>query len=331
MFRHNIEKVGAHRYRVRKEYRGKVYKVTLRTRENAEAWLAQLEARLYGLNTRQAAPTIQEAADEYQATLTRLNRAPVTIEYYYSKYLAIRQTLGNLPLDQITQAYVNTYVERRLAAGVSPGTVNKELAALRVLYKLADLAPAWKCATLTHNPAERLVRSPGEVGRVWVRLSPETQAAVALALLAGMRASEVYRADAEWLRRDQREIWIPVRKRRDPMKTALVDTLAGLLPAGGKLVQARKGVVDYELHSASVACGLAPPYRGPGAFRHHCATWGVEYGGGQFTVADARMVLGHHQAGATARYVHSQQVERKRQFLEVVEKVFLEALDKYKS
>jgi hypothetical protein len=55
----------------------------------------------------------------------------------------------------------------------------------------------------------------------------------------------------------------------------------------------------------------------------------VEYGGGQFTVADARMVLGHHQAGATARYVHSQQVERKRQFLEVVERVFLAAIGGY--
>lgn len=333
MFRHNIEKAGAHRYRVRKEHGGKVYKVTLRTRENAEAWLAQLEARLYGLNTRRPAPTIQEAADVYQATLRRLNRSPVTVEYYAAKYHAIRQTLGDLPLDQITQEYVNTYVERRLAVRVSAGTVNKELAALRVLYKLAELTPAWKCATLTHNPAERLVRSPEEVGRVWVCLSPQAQAAVALALLAGMRASEVYRADAEWLRRDQREIWIPVRKRRDPMKTALVFTLSELLKDvnSGPLVTVRKGVVDYELQSACATCRLSPPYRGPGAFRHHCATWGVEYGGGQFTVADARMVLGHHQAGATARYVHSQQVERKRQFLEVVERIFLVALDKCKS
>jgi len=159
-------------------------------------------------------------------------------------------------------------------------------------------------------------------------LSPETQAAVALALLAGMRASEVYRADAEWLRRDQREIWIPVRKRRDPMKTALVDTLAALLPAGGKLVTVRKGVVDYEMHSASIACGLSPPYRGPGPCGTTARRGGVEYGGGQFTVADARMVLGHHSSGSTCGTFHSQQVERKRQFLEVVERIFLDALDK---
>lgn len=328
MFRHNIEKVDKHRYRVRKEHGGKVYKVTLRTRENAEAWLAQLEARLYGLDTRRPAPTIKDATDEYQRILIRLNRSPVTVEYYDAKYKAILDGLGNLPLDQITQSYVDTYVERRLAGGVSAGTVNKELAALRVLYKLTELKPGWKCATLTHNPKERLVRSPEEVGSLWVRLSPETQAAVALGLFAGMRASEVYRADASWLRRDQREIWIPVRKRRDPMKTALVDTLAELLPELGPLVTVRKGVVDYELQSACATCGLSPPYRGPGAFRHHCATWGVEYSGGRFTVEDARMVLGHHQAGATARYVHSQQVERKRQFLEVVERIFLEALDK---
>jgi len=328
MFRNNIEKASARRYRVRIERNGKVYKRTLRTRENAEAWLAQLEARLYGLHSRSPVPTLHEAAAEYQRTLTRLNRSPVTLEYYAAKYLAIERTLGNLPLDQITQAYVDTYVEERQAAGVSAGTVNKELAALRVLYKVAELAPAWKCARLTHNPAERLVRTPGEVGSLWVRLRPQTRAAVALALLAGMRASEVYRADASWLRREQREIWIPVRKRSDPMKTALLDTLEGLLPEAGPLVTATKGQIDYDLQAACVAVGLSPPYRGPGAFRHHCATWGVEYSEGRFTVADARLILGHHQAGATARYVHSQQVERKRQFLELVETIFIGALDK---
>jgi len=179
---------------------------------------------------------------------------------------------------------------------------------------------------LSHSPRERLVRSPEEIAALWRHLSPAARIPCGLCLLAGLRVSEAMRADQSWVRREQRELWVRVRKEGDPIKTALVDTLAALLPTSGPVVTIGEHVLDHELERASKAADIAPPLRGPGVLRHHCATWPVEYGDGKWSEHDARLVLGHRTTGVTARYVRSQGVARKRLFLEEVERLFLAAL-----
>ena len=57
-------------YRVKIVRQGKPYKKTLRTRKNAEAWIANLEAKLLGLPLDQPPPTISAAMRSHQRKLT---------------------------------------------------------------------------------------------------------------------------------------------------------------------------------------------------------------------------------------------------------------------
>ena len=168
-----------------------------------------------------------------------------------------------------------------------------------------------------------MVRTPREVGALWIELPLPARQAVGLCLLAGLRAEEAFRAESGWLRRRDREIWAPIVKTGEWNRTALVDTLADILPTEGPLVTASRNTVKDMLVRASARVGLSPAYSGPGAFRHHCATWAIDAG---YTEADVKLILSHATGSVTARYIHSQSIGRKRAILETVEKLLLEQL-----
>ena len=66
--------------------------------------------------------------------------------------------------------------------------------------------------------------------------------------------------------------------------------------------------------------GIDPTYKGPGAFRGHCSTYATDLG---FSRDDVKLVIGHQYGDATDRYIHSQQIEKKKKVLEAVEKLVL--------
>lgn len=327
-------------WRCRIERGGRTYKRSFRYRSHsrvemataeahARAWCRMVEAAAAGLEAGVMPVQLDTAIAGYLDRLRLLRRSEATIDYY-TRHLEPMQAhlVAGVTLAMIDQRAVDAYVRWRLAgdkehAAVGAGSVNKELRALRTIYAHAELVPRWKMPALSHHPRERMVRTPEEVARFWALLDSDARAAVGLCLLAGLRASEALAGTAAWLRREQGEIYVPLRKTGGWNRTALVPLLAEVLPAAGPLVRRTKSALAAVLRRASVAAGLDPPYTGPGAMRHHCATWAHELG---YTRDQIALVLGHGRPGATGRYLHTQAVGLKREILTAVETRFAEAI-----
>ena len=308
------------RYHVRVMIGGRVIQRAFPTRRAAVAALEHYSLQAAGIPTETVAPTLAEALEVYVERLALLQRSEATEDYYRRRMKPLIVALGELRLDRLDQRRLEEYVGER-SQEVGAGTVNKELHALVTICRHHGLTPAWRLPSLSHHPRSRMVQAPAVVALLWRELSPPARAAVGLCLLAGMRASEATAAEASWVHGE--ELWVPVRKTGGWNRTALVATLAAARPRERKLVTVDDAPLRYELEKVSKRHGITPPYRGPGAFRHHCATWAVDAG---CTRDQVREVLSHQGGTVTDRYVHSQAVAIKRRVLETVEGVLLEAL-----
>jgi hypothetical protein len=103
----------------------------------------------------------------------------------------------------------------------------------------------------------------------------------------------------------------------------LAEAIGCLQIHAGRLVAATKGQVTAAFKRASAAAGIEPSIQGPGIFRHCCGTWLAELGFGR---DDLRLILSHAHGDVTARYVHGQEISRKRAMLRALEAHFLKAV-----
>jgi integrase len=156
-----------------------------------------------GINKRPAAPTLAEFGPQFESAITTLcAEKPATISFYQEKLrrLLDDSKLSGARLDMIDEAMIDAYKQRRTrqpsryGRPLSPASVNRELATLRRLLRLAQ---EWK--VLDRVPRIRLLR--GERNREFVlghELEPKYLAAtpqplrdVALLILeTGIRPGE---------------------------------------------------------------------------------------------------------------------------------------------
>jgi integrase len=250
----------------------------------------------------------------------------------------LTRALGaDLPLVDLTAGRISAYKEARQAATVrrdgvpvpvAPATVNRELACLRTLLKLA--AEEWDA--LPKVPRIRLEKEPE--GRIrWLEAdeearllaacrtsrNPHLAPVVTLAIETGMRFGEImgltWENSIDLTRGVIRlEHTKSGRRREIPMRQAVYDLLAALPVKSGRLwpvARTRKGTP----HPAAVA---PKPARMNKAFlnavdaaglvaltfhdlRHHFASWFVMRGG---TLQALREILGHKDLSLTLRYAH---------------------------
>jgi integrase len=224
-------------------------------------------------------------------------------------------------LATITQRDVDD-LAAKLGEGRNGSTVNKVLAELGRLYRHVGATPRFKLERVSAQPKTRWVLPASRVAVLWRHLDGNpAQVAVGLCLLAGLRASEAAAATADWVQGD--ELHVRVRKTGTANRTAIVPTLGAILPKEGKLVQASENEVCQALRTASRLAGITPAYTGPGAFRHHCATWAHEAG---YTQEQVALLLAHKRPGVTGRYLHAQAIGLKREILLRVERTLTDSL-----
>jgi hypothetical protein len=116
-----------------------------------------------GIRDRKPVPTLKEFAPRFKQTIGTVRAdKPATISFYNSKLkqLLADETLARLPLDRIDEDVIDAYKERRTKTKsrrkrrpLSPASVNRELATLR---RLLRLAPEWKI--IDRVPRIRLLR-----------------------------------------------------------------------------------------------------------------------------------------------------------------------------
>lgn len=125
----------------------------------------------FGIEERESAPTLQEFAPKFMAAIeTRCAAKPRTVEFYREKLKRLLEyrPIASLRLDQIEEAIIERYVQERRKT-VSPATVNRQLATLRRLLRLAY---DWKVI----NRVPRIKLLPGERNREFVLSQRQEQA-----------------------------------------------------------------------------------------------------------------------------------------------------------
>lgn len=150
----------------------------------------------FGLVERKPAPVLKDFAQRFiDAIQVRCAEKPRTIAFYAEKLTRLLEfePLASARLDKIDEALIESYVQYRRKQ-VAPGTVNRQLATLRRLLRLAQ---EWQ--VISRVPRIRML--PGERIRnfvlthqqeqVYLEKAPQPLKDIALLLLdTGMRISE---------------------------------------------------------------------------------------------------------------------------------------------
>jgi integrase len=313
-YKNNIAHDGG-RYHVRKKLNGKIIKRAFPTKRSAMMFLEYIVLDAAGVLLDGPPLTLSEAIDEYIAECERIGRSANTLHYYRAKRMALDAEFGNRLIGKILQRHIDAFIDQRRTE-VCNGTVNKEVAFLKTIYHHCDVRPLWRAKPLSHRVKRKRVHPPSDVAGLWHTLTSPARCAVGLCLLTGMRAEEVWRADASWVHGDEIDTEIE-KSGGETNRTWLVKTLRDILPKRGPLVTVAQGVIRHEIKRNSKMLKIDPPFGGPGVFRHHCATYATDLG---IPRDHVKLVLGHQFGDVTDRYLHSQEIEKKRQVLEAVER-----------
>jgi integrase len=109
--------------------------------------------------------------------------------------------MGRLPLNQITTEHIAEYSDARLAAGMSIGTINRELRALRRCLRLAVewnvLEKAANVAMAGREPGREHIVSDAELCQYLRHAKPLLADVVVILNESGLRPDELHRLDWE--------------------------------------------------------------------------------------------------------------------------------------
>jgi len=238
------------------------------------------------------------------------------------KHLArLKAAFGNdTSLTEITAARIATYKVDRMRTtvkrdgdkrAITPATLNRELAALRNLLRLA--VEEWE--VLDRVPRVKLEKEPE--GRIrWLEANEERTlleacarskntnlaAIVTMAIETGMRSAEVMGLTWEQLDLSRGVIRLERtksgRRREIPMRQAVYDLLAKMPePRAGRVWPAESIRTAFEnaMEAASIDDFTFHD------LRHHFASWFVMRGG---QLQALREILGHRDIKLTLRYAH---------------------------
>jgi site-specific recombinase XerD len=136
-----------------------------RAAETIEAkWKIDLATGAVGIKAKPLAPTLKEFSDKFNKYVEIRNEAkPKTVEFYKQQMARLLdfRPLSKRRLSDIDEALIERFVHHRLEEGVKISTVNRGLATLRKLLRLAD---EWRL--IDRVPRVRLLT--GEQNRTFV-------------------------------------------------------------------------------------------------------------------------------------------------------------------
>ena len=298
------------------------------TRERAETFIeaARTRAREDRLNLPKGRKVVLGFRDAAKRCLERLEQEGGRDIKYKRMRLGkhLVPFFRDVPLDKLASFDLERYKKARQGEGVSPGTINRELAALSHLF---NKAVDWKW--ISHRPC-RIVRLGENRGRITyltveqaLRLLDAARADrcehifpfVLVALETSMRKSEVLSIRLEHIDLERRIIYVPKAKagaREQPITARLVEFLRGYMEATKPPEQAwlfpsassRSGHVEWieePFRRIVEEAGLKPGDVVPHTLRHTAITHLVQAGVDLPTV---QRISGHRTLQMVVRYSH---------------------------
>ncbi len=224
--------------------------------------------------------------------------------------------LRKLFLFEITPEKLFTYQSKRLAAGVSNSTVNREVA---VLQNMLNMAASWQRIKVNAiRGVKKLKEPPGrlrflsleEIQKLLACCPPPPHPLrdmVMVALTTGMRRGEILGLRWDYIRLDNRLIILPVTKNNTVRVLPINDTLHSLLlempdKTGYFFGNGNGGHVENIKHSFTSACRRA----GITDFRFHDLrhTYASYLTMRGVYIRALQELLGHKTLAMTQRYSH---------------------------
>ncbi len=243
---------------------------------------------------------------------------PRTYQRYRESTKPLLTSFEKLSLDAISVALVEKFKIVR-SSEVSPATVNRDLAALRLILNLAMrkgyLAqnPVKEVQFLDEGPGQMRIVSHEEQQKYLAAASPLLQDVATLIVETGMRPEEVFNIRRENVHLKLRYLLVPSGKtyfarRNAPLTDATMKILRKrLAKAGGPFVFPRRGDSDKPLttvrkahHKALRAAKTKSLFR-LYDFRH---TFGSRSAMAGVDLATLKELMGHSDISTTMRYVH---------------------------
>lgn len=276
-----------------------------------------------GIEERGPAPMFEVFGREF-LELVKTERRPKTHRCYRSSFKQMSRYFKGRRLDEITAERITQYKLRRLDEGRSNATVNRDLACLRRMMRLAV-----KWGQLTRSPfSDGAVEFLDEQGRERILTFKEERSyleaakpllrdVATLILETGMRPEEIFGLRQENVYLTQRYVYIPDGKtknaRRDVFLTdaaSAVLTIRVAAAQGPYLFPKRKGqgydwnqpmTTVQKAHEEALAdTRIRPPFR-LYDLRHTYGTRAAEAGTDPLTLM---RLMGHADLKTTQRYVH---------------------------
>lgn len=268
-------------------------------------------------------PTLGEFAEEYVAyqrdvkQIRSHSRTKEAVNHFKRFY-------GNSRLTEITAQDVDVYKQRRLEEGVKPGTIKRELNAIRHLFNQArrwkkffgDNPVSSSGMPEVHDQKERIL-SLEEEKKLLTACPGHMRDAVIIALHTDMRQAEILGLRWEWIDIEGGVITLPQtntksqKMRRVPINSVVRTVLLERkLASGGSdyVLPSPKGI-EYHLNWVKRSYKTACKNAGIEGLRFHdlrhtAATRMVEGGVPLHAVAK---LLGHSTIRITERYSHPEQ------------------------
>ncbi len=288
-----------------------------------------------GIKEKKECPTIGRFAETEFLPFVEKNRRekPRTIEFYRMRVTRLKMfpRLWNAQLTAIRQEDITAYVAARQALGMATSTINRDLATLRRMFKLAmEWGTVPELLAKVHllpgeNRRERIVTAKEEAAYMNAA-APLLRDFARMSLDCGLRPEEIYRLRWTQIRSASIEIHTGKNaeaRRSIPASPAVTEMLARrrsevseewVFPAPTKTGHINADSLKKQHADAIKAAKVSPPFV-PYSFRHTCLTrWAALPGMDLFTL---KKLAGHARIETTNRYIHMND-ERPRQLLEKI-------------
>jgi len=243
---------------------------------------------------------------------------PRTYQRYRESTKPLLASLEKLRLDAVSMALVERFKATR-SAEVSAATVNRDLAALRLILNLAmrkEYAaknPVKDVQFLDEGPGQMRIVSHQEQRKYMAAASPLLRDVATLIVETGMRPEEVFTIRKENVHLQPPYLFVPSGKTHFARRSVqLTDASINILrqrlaKAEGSFLFPRKGDHNKPLttvrkaHQRALrAAGIEPPFR-LYDFRH---TFGSRVAMAGVDLPTLKELMGHSDISTTMRYVH---------------------------
>jgi integrase len=288
---------------------------------------ARTDARHGRLNLpagRKLALTFAAAADQYLQRMQQSDGKNLVAKRRQLR-LYLVPAFGQTRLDGITAFTIESYKKRRVDAGATPATVNRELATLSHLF---NRAVEWKWLDRLPARPKKFAETGGRIialddqqcadlmRAAIASADPDLYLFVSVALNTGMRHGEIIAMRWVDLDLDRRRLFVPKAKAGQRVQPITAE-LADLLRREREMRDDREGWVFPSPHSdsqtghrthikrpfanAARAAGLDPDLVTPHVLRHTAITKLVQAG---IDLPTIQRISGHKTMAMVLRYTH---------------------------